>query len=173
MIVPTPLQALPVQRYVAHPSCVYFLCRRGEVVYVGESQCLPHRLRRHHKEKTFDEVFWIPVPPKERLSVEQQFISALRPRLNAPYADLHQAWKLACCVVCPPRGWSKQQIGDEAARTAGWFHREVLNRYAAAHPKAPDLTTLPSLLLPDLKALAQLEHSIAAARAAAGAGRGE
>jgi hypothetical protein len=76
----------------AHLRCpgVYFLCDGGEVVYVGESVCVPARVMSHIHEsrrtagKVFDpsRIFYLPVPEGELLRVESEFIGRLRPRYN-------------------------------------------------------------------------------------------
>lgn len=63
-------------------SCVYFLSLNGKVVYVGQSVNLGSRLSEHVRGKTFDSVFYLPVPRNALNDVEGHFIRALRPPLN-------------------------------------------------------------------------------------------
>lgn len=65
-----------------YPTCVYFLCLGGDVVYVGQTVNLPSRLHTHSGVKEFDRVFYLPVPRSDLDLVETSFIKFLQPRLN-------------------------------------------------------------------------------------------
>lgn len=66
-----------------HGVCgVYFLCRRGEVVYVGQSINVHARIYQHQGIKDFDSVFYICVPPDELDNWEGAFIRLLNPQQN-------------------------------------------------------------------------------------------
>lgn len=68
-------------------SGVYFLCRGSSVVYVGQSFFVFGRLHDHARDlragrsgaRKFDRAFYISVPVVDLDSVEQAFISHLRP----------------------------------------------------------------------------------------------
>jgi hypothetical protein len=63
-------------------SCVYFLSRKGEVVYVGQTCDLESRVNSHRQQKRFDEVCFFE-PDGDRVEhVEAALIKALRPPLN-------------------------------------------------------------------------------------------
>ncbi len=67
------------------PPCVYFLCDRHKVLYVGQSVALPARLLAHVADrKSFEKVFFIPVPKTLLSATETAFIQALKPILNNP-----------------------------------------------------------------------------------------
>lgn len=71
------LQQLPVHGY--QPG-VYFLCKKGEVVYVGQSSTPVSRIAQHSaSKKDFDRVYLLPVPAYELNNVEAAFIHLLRP----------------------------------------------------------------------------------------------
>jgi hypothetical protein len=61
---------------------IYFLCDKGEVVYVGQSVYVPDRVADHKREKEFDSVFFLPVPRGKLRQTEKEFIEKLQPRLN-------------------------------------------------------------------------------------------
>ena len=62
---------------------VYFLCLRGVVVYVGQTETLGNRLATHQADgKFFDQVFCIRVPKVRLLEVEAAYIWKLQPILN-------------------------------------------------------------------------------------------
>ena len=63
-------------------SAVYFLCDKGEVVYVGQSKHLLSRLYCHVKDKHFDSVFYMHVPRHQLREIETAFIAALKPAYN-------------------------------------------------------------------------------------------
>ena len=68
------------------PSGVYFLCKDGEVVYVGQSVDVPSRVSSHRKDgKNFESVYMIPLPKEDLNSVEGALIRLLRPKLNGVY----------------------------------------------------------------------------------------
>ena len=63
-------------------SGVYFLCSKGEVVYVGQSVNVPNRIGQHFGNKTFDMAFFMRLPESDLDFVEGAFIRALEPRYN-------------------------------------------------------------------------------------------
>ncbi len=65
-------------------SGVYFLCNMGELVYIGKSQCVSHRISQHYKDGKieFDKVFWVPYDVEFIGSMELAYITSLRPKLN-------------------------------------------------------------------------------------------
>lgn len=65
-----------------YPPCVYFLCREGKVVYVGQSIQLGYRITTHNRDKEFDQVYYIAVPEKDLFGVESTFIHILKPEYN-------------------------------------------------------------------------------------------
>lgn len=91
---PAPLAALPLalqqiaDRLIFQPEIsrvcgVYFLCKQGEVVYVGQSISTGARIAEHGKcGKDFDFAFIMPIPASDLSTVEGAFIRALKPRLN-------------------------------------------------------------------------------------------
>lgn len=61
---------------------VYFLCSGGEVVYVGQTTApWPNRIA-NHKDKDFDDVFYIEVDHEIIMTVERDFIRTLNPKYN-------------------------------------------------------------------------------------------
>lgn len=75
------LMSLPVPTS-QYPTAVYFLCWEGEVVYVGQTTQLLARIGQHSKDKTFDKVFYIPVPESKLVEVESMYIHAIKPKIN-------------------------------------------------------------------------------------------
>ncbi len=66
-----------------YPPAVYFLCKEGEVVYVGQTVSMAGRMESHIRDnKQFDSVFFIPVPRSILSNVEKAFIKLLKPILN-------------------------------------------------------------------------------------------
>jgi hypothetical protein len=63
-------------------TCIYFLCREGKVVYVGQSENVHSRLVEHIKTKHFDNVFYLRVPANKMNKVEHALISYLKPEYN-------------------------------------------------------------------------------------------
>jgi hypothetical protein len=62
---------------------IYFLLRGGEVVYVGQSSTsIDSRLRCHHKDKDFDEAWWIPCQLDDLDALEARYIRRFNPILN-------------------------------------------------------------------------------------------
>jgi|GEM_PF-1168707 hypothetical protein len=74
-----------LERFVAMEllSCVYFLCLKGTVVYIGQSVELPQRIATHKKQKIFDSVYFVAVPKAMLDKVERHYIQTLKPRLNS------------------------------------------------------------------------------------------
>ncbi len=62
---------------------IYFLCCRGEVVYVGKSIGLAGRIMQHQPHKEFDRVFFVQAKERHLDYLERYFITLLKPRLNA------------------------------------------------------------------------------------------
>ena len=75
-------------------SGVYFLCKGGEVVYVGMSTNLYGRVNSHSRDlqqcvdpmsiavKDFDSALFLPVPRSDLSDVEERMIRILKPRFN-------------------------------------------------------------------------------------------
>jgi len=61
--------------------CVYFLVKKREVVYIGQSLNLLRRLAQHG-EKDFDEVYYLPVSESEMITTEKVLIRDFNPKLN-------------------------------------------------------------------------------------------
>lgn len=82
-----------VARSVVAPDgpCVYFLIRRGEIVYVGRAVRLFRRLGQHlHDGKEFDAFSFITCALEEVDVLEARYIEALKPRWNAlSYPRVH------------------------------------------------------------------------------------
>lgn len=68
-------------------SCcgVYFLCRQGQVVYVGQSVDVLSRVGQHRidKTKTFDTAFFVPCRQCDLNTLERELIDRLMPEYNA------------------------------------------------------------------------------------------
>ena len=63
-------------------SCVYFLWRGEECVYVGQTRNLKKRLTHHRKFLPGDRITWLYFPPHELLRAEGFYIWLLHPRRN-------------------------------------------------------------------------------------------
>jgi hypothetical protein len=67
-------------------SGVYFLIQRGEVVYVGQSKNVFHRLARHVRDgRDFEAFNVITCPESELDALESQYIIAFAPRMNTSF----------------------------------------------------------------------------------------
>jgi len=65
------------------PPCVYFLMQGEEVVYVGQTNCLPDRIIWHRRDKkVFDGVWFLPVDAGDLVLLEGRYIDRFRPRYN-------------------------------------------------------------------------------------------
>lgn len=73
--------------------CVYFLLQGTEVVYVGQSKCLPSRVEQHRRgdaqngPKVFDKVVFFPVEESQLNFVEKFYIRQLKPFYNVASND--------------------------------------------------------------------------------------
>lgn len=65
-----------------YPPAIYFLCKEGRVVYVGQSMRLPIRIGGHCLSKSFDSVFWFEADMMRLDVIERAFIRYLRSPLN-------------------------------------------------------------------------------------------
>ncbi len=86
-IVPTKIQGVkslnrvPKNEYTSG-HCVYFLCYKGEVVYIGRSENVFRRIQGHLGDKQFDDVFYVNVKPDQLSVVETSLIAELSPKYN-------------------------------------------------------------------------------------------
>jgi len=71
--------AVPLQ---PHGSGIYFLIKKGVIVYVGQSVNVPARIATHVAEKAFDSWHWVPCPRKALDHWERLYLNALLPPLN-------------------------------------------------------------------------------------------
>lgn len=63
-------------------SCIYFLCRKEKVVYVGQAENVHQRLVEHYRNKMFDSVFYLRVPANKMNKIEHALIAELNPEYN-------------------------------------------------------------------------------------------
>lgn len=71
------------QPRILNGSGIYFLCRGGRVVYVGQSVACGPRIATHtSSNKVFDRAFVLATPPSELDRLEAAFIRALQPEEN-------------------------------------------------------------------------------------------
>lgn len=63
-------------------SCIYFLLRGEEVVYVGRSAAVAQRLRKHRKVKAFDRCMILRCSAANADRLERHWISRLSPEYN-------------------------------------------------------------------------------------------
>ena len=63
---------------------VYFLIKEDEVVYVGQSEDVPVRIRSHKHGGLieFDHVYYLHVNPENLVEVEKHYIRLLKPKRN-------------------------------------------------------------------------------------------
>jgi hypothetical protein len=61
---------------------IYFLCREGALLYVGQSVNATTRVAEHYRRYEFDSVFFLPWPADDLNRIEGALIRALRPALN-------------------------------------------------------------------------------------------
>lgn len=61
---------------------IYFLIKENNVVYIGQSQDIFHRISAHFKDKIFDSIAYISCDPDLLDKMESLYIHALRPKLN-------------------------------------------------------------------------------------------
>jgi hypothetical protein len=61
---------------------IYFLCRDGALLYVGQSVNAASRVAEHYKRYELDTVFFLPWPGDDLNRLEAALIRALRPPLN-------------------------------------------------------------------------------------------
>lgn len=79
-----PVAGLLRHQAVAREYAVYFLCRQGKVIYVGQARSVMRRISDHLDEncKDFDAVWWLPCESRELDRVEREWIHRLKPHAN-------------------------------------------------------------------------------------------
>lgn len=82
--VPREISQLPGLRQIdARLFCgIYFLCKQGKVVYIGQSVNIHSRVGQHCEDKEFDAVFLFQCPQAHLNELERTFIRELQPPLN-------------------------------------------------------------------------------------------
>ncbi len=60
---------------------IYFLIHNGEIIYVGQSKDIRNRITQH-RDKSFDDVFFIRYIKDELTIKEEFFVQSLTPLLN-------------------------------------------------------------------------------------------
>jgi hypothetical protein len=77
-------------KYDGPDPCVYFLCRDGEVVYVGQTLNIGARVRAHRRgDKRFDTVYVLRCAASEMRRMELEFIRQMKPEYNAQGTGRH------------------------------------------------------------------------------------
>ncbi len=66
---------------LAAPSGIYFLCRDGQVVYVGQAKCVMSRIGQHLSEarKCFDSAYYMVAAMHDLNRLEDKYIELLAP----------------------------------------------------------------------------------------------
>ena len=66
------------------PSGIYFLYRKDEIQYIGQTVNILSRIGSHRQDKDFDKVFFLPVEADSTLLeyIEMRFIDFYKPPLN-------------------------------------------------------------------------------------------
>lgn len=73
-------KSLPTEDYIM--SCVYFLIRKGEVVYVGQSTKGFYRVLTHVGQKEFDSFSFVECSEENLDEMEAMYIAKLSPAHN-------------------------------------------------------------------------------------------
>lgn len=77
---------------------VYFLINDGEIVYVGQSSCMAHRIEQHRESgKIFTGIAWVEVPALFINDIEAFYIWRCNPIYNEkwpPYGEFGEAARL-------------------------------------------------------------------------------
>lgn len=68
-----------------YPPCVYFLIHNRTIIYIGKTVNLLSRIGSHVNDKTFNEIYYLPVPESRLDEVEQAFIRVLQPKRNGTH----------------------------------------------------------------------------------------
>ena len=86
---PRPIELLSASDIAAYarpwPSCgtgIYFLLKKGAVVYVGRALRVTQRIGWHIGTKDFDAWHWVPCAERHLDRTERAYINALMPPLN-------------------------------------------------------------------------------------------
>lgn len=61
---------------------IYFLCRDGALIYIGQSVNAASRISDHYRKYEFETVLFLPWPADDLNRIEAALIRALRPPLN-------------------------------------------------------------------------------------------
>jgi hypothetical protein len=61
---------------------IYFLCRDGALLYIGQSVNAAGRVAEHYRRYEFESVFFLPWPADDLNRIEAALIRTLRPTLN-------------------------------------------------------------------------------------------
>jgi hypothetical protein len=74
-----------IERWCQYPQVcgIYFLVANKEIIYVGQSNCIPRRIFQHRDNLVgFDSLAWFEVPELFLNSIETYYITRIRPLLN-------------------------------------------------------------------------------------------
>lgn len=74
---------------------IYFLLRKGRVIYVGQARDVGRRVGVHAVTKDFDAWAWVPVPFGSLDEMERAYIDALAPELNRDVVTVRNRLRLA------------------------------------------------------------------------------
>lgn len=118
-------------------SCVYFLMNDDELVYIGQTKNLRHRLNNHkcnlrynikvgdkeYGDDFFNSVFYLPVEDdkQKRIELEDYYIANYQPKLNSHYdmglkmfnPDAQNEWMYDIKIKIPSNA---EQVMDDS-----WF----------------------------------------------------
>jgi len=104
---------------------IYFLCRDGALLYVGQSINVAYRVAEHSRRYEFDAVFFLPWPRDDLDRLEAALIRTLRPPINSKtvtgmmrtsFSDQEQDATIIATLTNPPPSATPQVTGRQPPR---------------------------------------------------------
>lgn len=79
-----------IERWSQYPHVcgIYFLVANKEIIYIGQSNCIPRRIFQHRDNLVeFDSLTWFECPELFLSTIESYYIARIRPRFNRGAPD--------------------------------------------------------------------------------------
>ena len=117
---------------------IYFLKMDGVVVYIGQSSSLESRLRKHSRDKQFDDFDYIECLPEDANNLEAENIVRHNPKYNwnLPKNDLYKSEYCFKSTVCESIAAMIREIKPQHKVKTDWVsHTKLSNTYSVEQIK--------------------------------------
>ena len=115
---------------------VYFLCKGGIPVYIGATKNLPQRLKKHPiKPFKYEEVYYLPTPPRLLFKIEQNYIKQFNPKYNVMHTTNTRCRDYPVKMRCYNYRYFREIVSAYQGELENVFFKETISNWNAGIQK--------------------------------------